>query len=103
MACDIISEIAFGKPFGFVETNSDVGGLVKSFHDGIPLFNFLARIYPFTRWIKETWIGEKYLVAKPEDNYGIGILMKFRDQLITQRIRNIEMGKASHRVDLLQT
>ena len=103
MAYDVISEIAFGKPFGFVETSSDVGGLVQGFHDGLPMFGLLARLYPFTNWIKKTWIGERFFVAKPEDNSGIGMLMKFRDKLVTQRIEEIEMGKAGNRVDLLQT
>ncbi|KAF1997721.1 flavonoid 3',5'-hydroxylase [Amniculicola lignicola CBS 123094] len=102
MAYDIISEIGFGAPFGFVDSGSDVGGLIQGFHDGLLPFGLMARLWPFTHWIKSTWIGEKYLVAKPEDDSGIGMLMRFRDKLIIQRQQDLEEGKKG-RVDLLQT
>ena len=103
MAFDFISEIGFGAPFGFVDNGSDIGGLIKGFHEGLPAFGFLARLHPFTSWLKDTWIGEKYLVAKPEDESGIGTMMRFRDKLIEQRLKEIEDGAQGERVDLLQT
>lgn len=62
----------------------------------------MARLYPFTNWVKSTWMG-KYLVASPEQDSGIGTLMRFRDGLIQQRQRDIEDGKTNGRMDLLQT
>ena len=102
MAYDIISEIGFGEPFGFIEKGEDIGGLIQGFHDGLPAFGLLARLHPFTSWVKTTFL-KKYLVAKPADNSGIGVLMRFRDRLIDQRITDIENGKKSDRTDLLQT
>lgn len=101
MAYDIISEIGFGGPFGFVEQETDVGGLIQGFHDGLLPFGLMARLWPFTDFVKKTLLG-KYLVAKPEDNSGIGMLMRFRDGLIKQRLKDLEEGKIE-RVDLLQT
>ncbi|KAH4074020.1 hypothetical protein HBH70_113370 [Parastagonospora nodorum] len=101
MAYDIISEVGFGAPFGFVESGSDVGGLIQGFHDGLVPFGLMARLWPFTNFIKKTPLG-KYLIAKPEDDSGIGMLMRFRDKLMHQRLRDIEEGKVN-RVDLLQT
>ncbi len=103
MAYDIISEVGFGAPIGFVESGTDVGGLIKGLHEGLPAFGLMCRLYPFTTWIKETWVGEKYLVAKPEDDSGIGVLMRFRDKLLDQRMKDIEAGTAGNRIDLLQT
>ena len=103
MAYDVISELGFGAPFGFIETGSDVGGLIKGFHDGLPAFGLMARLYPFTAWIKKTWIGQRYLVITPESDSGIGALMRFRDKVLAQRIRDIEVEKTDGRVDLLQT
>lgn len=103
MAYDIISEIGFGAPFGFVDSGSDVGGLIQGFHDGLPAFGLMARLHPFTTWIKNTWVGEKYLVAKPEDQTGIGTLMRFRDRLIDERLADIAAGTTGGRIDLLQT
>ncbi|KAF7617488.1 hypothetical protein AFLA_006409 [Aspergillus flavus NRRL3357] len=102
VAYDVISEIGFGAPFGFIEQGKDVGGLIQGFHDGLPAFGLLARLHPFTSWMKTTFM-KKYLVAKPEDNTGIGVLMRFRDRLIEQRLREIAEGKDVGRVDLLQT
>lgn len=102
MAYDIISEIGFGAPFGFIEQGQDVGGLIQGFHDGLPAFGLLARLHPFTSWIKTTFL-KKYLVATPADNTGIGVLMRFRDSLIRERINHIKEGKTLDRVDLLQT
>ncbi|MCJ1405623.1 hypothetical protein MMC11_008851 [Xylographa trunciseda] len=103
MAYDIISEVGFGAPFGFVKSATDVGGLIQGFHDGLPAFGFLSRMHPFTGWVKTTWIGEKFLVAKPEDESGIGTLMRFRDRLLDKRIKDIAAGATGGRIDLLQT
>lgn len=102
MAYDVISEVGFGRAFGFVEQGQDVGGLIQGFHDGLPAFGLLARLHPFTSWMKTTFL-KKYLVATPTDDSGIGVLMRFRDKLISERIQHIEEGKNLNRVDLLQT
>lgn len=52
--------------------------------------------------MKSTFLG-KYLVASPEQDSGIGTLMRFRDRLITQRYQAIADGATDGRVDLLQT
>ncbi|KAL5333709.1 cytochrome P450 [Aspergillus crustosus] len=73
MTYDIISEVGFGAPFGFVEKGVD------------------------TTFLK------KYLVANPEDDSGIGVLMRFRDDLIEQRVQDLKTAKDIRRIDLLQT
>lgn len=102
MAYDIISEIGFGSPLGFTDAGEDVDGLIQGFHDGMTVFGLLGRLHPFTSWFKHTWLGQKYLVAKPEDTKGVGVLMKVRDRLLDERIRAIEEGTLGDRVDLLQ-
>ena len=99
----MIGEIGFGAPFGFIKTASDVGGMIKAFEDGAPIFGLLGRLYPFTIWIKKTWVGKKYLVAKPEDKSGWGTFMRLRDKIIDQRRRDLKAGSLGGRVDLLQT
>lgn len=102
MAYDVISEVGFGEAIGFIEQEKDVDGLIQGFHDGLPAFGLMCRLHPFVSWIKTTFLG-KYLVAKPEDPSGIGILMRTRDKLLYQRIDDIKSGKPIDRVDLLQT
>ncbi|KAK6221971.1 hypothetical protein LQW54_001191 [Pestalotiopsis sp. IQ-011] len=101
MAYDIISEVGFGAPFGFIQQAKDVEGLIQGFHDGLVPFGLMARLYPFTNWMKSTFLG-KYMVASPEQQSGIGTLMRFRDKLIKQRYEDIESGKTDGRIDLLQ-
>jgi cytochrome P450 len=102
MAYDIISEVGFGAPFGFVKEGKDVEGLIQGFHDGLTPFGIMARLHPFTNWVKSTFLG-KYMVASPEQDSGIGTLMRFRDRLIAQRFKDIENGSTGGRIDLLQT
>ncbi|KAI0129545.1 flavonoid 3',5'-hydroxylase [Xylariales sp. AK1849] len=102
MAYDIISEVGFGAPFGFVEQGIDVEGLIQGLHDGLVPFGLMARLYPFTNWVKSSFL-RKHLVAAPEQESGIGTLMRFRDKLIKQRYEDIEAGKTAGRIDLLQT
>ncbi|KAK7991729.1 cytochrome P450 oxidoreductase [Apiospora saccharicola] len=83
MAYDIISEVGFGAPFGFIDQETDVGGLIQGFHDGLVAFGIMARL--------------------PEQDSGIGTLMRFRDKLIAKRYADIENGKTGGRIDLLQT
>ena len=87
---------------GFVDSGKDVDGLIQGFHDGLPAFGLMGRLWPLTYELKNTFL-EKYMVAKPEDQSGIGMLMRFRDKLLAQRRRDIEEGKAGDRIDLLQT
>lgn len=101
MAYDIVSEIGFGKPFGFVPAGNDIDGLIQGFHDGMTPFGLLARFHPFTTWIKTTPLA-RFFVAGPEDNSGIGVLMRYRDKLYDQRVKDIESGKTAERVDILQ-
>jgi hypothetical protein len=93
MAYDIVSEIGFGRAFGFVDAAADVGGLIRDFHDGMMAFGLLARFHPFTTWVKQTTLGKRILVATPQDDSGIGVLMRYRDKLLEERLRDIEEGK----------
>lgn len=102
LAYDVVSSVGFGKPFGFIEQSKDVGGLIQGFHDGLLLFGVMARLYPFTEWIKKTFL-QRFFVATPEQKNGIGALMRFRDGLIAQRFKDIEAGKTDGRMDILQT
>lgn len=94
--------LTIGKPLGFVETGKDVSGLIKSWHDGLWGLTLMSRLYPMTAWVKRTPL-DRYLVASPNQNYGIGVIMKFRDQIIEQRMRDVEEGKLQEndKVDFL--
>lgn len=102
LAYDIVSSVGFGAPFGFIEQEKDVGGLIQGFHDGMVPFGVMSRLYPFTEWAKSSFL-QNYFVASPEKKNGIGALMRFRDSLIERRYKDIEAGTTDGRMDLLQT
>jgi hypothetical protein len=101
MTYDVLAEVGFGEPFGFVETASDVGGLIQGFRDALPYVGTMARLYPLMVFVKKTFLG-KYLVATPEQKSGIGDVMRFRDRMFEQRLKDIENGTAGERVDFVQ-
>jgi cytochrome P450 len=101
MAYDVMSEVAFGAPFGFVAKGGDVAGLIKGLRDGLIPFATMARLYPLTNLVKKTWLGNRLFVVKPEHENGFGALMRFRDRLIEKRLQDLAEGKTV-RFDLLQ-
>ena len=100
MAYDVVTDIGFGAPFGFIEQGRDVAGLIRAMHDGILPFGIMARMWPLMDWLKSTWVG-KYLVTTPEDKNGFGAMMRFRDALIAKRLADLDRGEKD-RVDILQ-
>jgi len=72
---DTISELAFGEKFGSMKSGSDITGLAEALHDGAMAFALMGRLYPITKLIKKTFIGDKYLIPKSGDPNGIGTIM----------------------------
>ena len=98
----MLADVAFGAPFGFIKTTTDVNGLIKEYRAGLPLAGVLMRLYPFTQWIRDTWFGKKFMIISPKDKSGWGFLMRFRDQLIDRRRKELKDGTFDGRTDLLQ-
>ncbi|KAJ5741058.1 hypothetical protein N7493_000930 [Penicillium malachiteum] len=73
LAYDVISEAVYGAPFGFIEQGKDI------------------KITPL----------KKYLVVKSTDDSGMGVLLRFRDNLIDKRLEDMKMGKHIDKVDFL--
>lgn len=102
VAFDTISEVGFGQALGFVEKEEDVGGLIRSVHDGIQVFGIIAHLYPFVEWLT-TGPFKGFFAATPDMKNGMGQLMRWRDKIINARITEIEEGVRRDRVDLLQS
>ena len=101
MTFDTVSEIAFGASIGFTDKGADVDGLIKGFHQALPLAGALPRVYPLIELINKTPL-RKYLQPNPEDNSGLGLLMRVRDKLLADRLEAIKSGTTAGRIDLLQ-
>lgn len=70
---DVISDIAFGKPFGNLEADQDVSSYIQAVQEAVPLAIFLAtfpglcRVF-FSSMLKRFW-------PKTTDKVGLGKLM----------------------------
>jgi hypothetical protein len=102
LAYDIISELGFGAPVGFIEAGCDRQNIIMNLHHGLRVKAFFNRLYPFVKFVQKTGIGRSYFQSSPGDSSGLGILMKLRDNLIQKRLKDLEDGKEC-RTDLLQT
>lgn len=76
-AYDVVSDVAFGKALGFVESNSDVFGLLKMFQQGIPITAVFTKL-PTLAWFFRVTGLKGLLKPKPSQKYGIGGLMHVR-------------------------
>lgn len=102
LAYDVISDIAFGAPLGFIDTGSDVADLIKGLHTGWALFGFLARCYPFKDYLGKSWVMKKLLIPSKNANSGFDILLRTRDRLLKERCAKIAEGRHQGRQDMLQ-
>jgi len=66
----------------------------------MPIFGLMSILWPFTEWIKTTLLG-RYLVSSPQDNAGFGVALRFRDEVVEQRLKDIAAGKVDDRKDFL--
>jgi hypothetical protein len=101
LAYDIISEIGFGAPVGFIEAGADTQDIIPNLHYGLHVKAILNRLYPLIKFVQTTGIGRSFFATNPGDP-GLGTLMMLRDQLIKKRLQDLESGKEAQ-ADLLNT
>ncbi|KAL9076204.1 MAG: hypothetical protein Q9157_003761 [Trypethelium eluteriae] len=104
LAFDVISDIAFGAPLGFIAAATDIGDLIRGLHTGWALFGFLARAYPLKAYLsRSSWLLRKLgLVPSRDANIGFGILLRTRDRVLRERLAALRAGAQPERQDLLQ-
>lgn len=73
LTLDIISEIAFGKAFGFVDADDDVFSYIQTTESTIPVM-ILVGAFPWLMKIIQSPIL-KSLMPKDTDAYGLGKIM----------------------------
>lgn len=98
----VISEVAFGKPLGFMASNSDVHNLIASAHNGLVVLVTLAR----SDWLKKAVrhpLVMKYFTPAMSKETGIGRLLEERDTIVAERINEQSTGAhIGKRADLMQ-
>ena len=98
---DVITDLAFGKALGFVDSGRDIFQLIRSFEVGMSFLGPLAKMYPFTQRVLSSWIGRTFLMPSEKDKLGFGAMMRVAHELFQQRLEDLEHHRAV-RPDLLQ-
>ncbi|KAH0604881.1 uncharacterized protein H6S33_006549 [Morchella sextelata] len=91
---DLISELGYGKKFGFMETGGDVNGYQESMHHNSPMFPILAA---FPTLAALLGVVIKYL-PPPKSATGIGHLFGLAKKIIADRRASTS---SSNKKDLL--
>lgn len=73
LTLDLIGEIAFGKPFGFIEKDEDVFAYIETTESTIPVM-MLVSAFPFLAKVFQSPLL-KSLMPKKTDSYGLGKIM----------------------------
>lgn len=87
---DVISELTFGRRFGFIEKGEDFHNLVSGLLLGLPLIGLTQRIKFLNSLFTSDWVANK-VNPRPTDKSGIGAVMGYRDKLLAQRVEGGEM------------
>jgi cytochrome P450 len=83
-ALDVISDIAFGQPFGFLDTDADVHDYIKTQEALLPIFEWFSTLPSLERLTRIRWIS-RLLMPKPTDEKGLGRLMGVAEKIVNQR------------------
>ncbi|KAI9789482.1 MAG: hypothetical protein M1816_006024 [Peltula sp. TS41687] len=97
-AYDMICQLSFGEPIGFIKEGRDVENLIDNFHKMAPFAAVVGALPWIARPILESSIGRWLLMPRPGDNTGTGKIMAFRDGLLKERLEN---PSAHHKGDFL--
>jgi cytochrome P450 len=83
-ALDVISDIAFGQPFGFLESDSDVYDYIKTQEALLPIFEWFSTLPSLERLTRVGWVS-KLIMPKPTDKKGLGRLMGVAEKIVNER------------------
>ena len=73
----MISDLTFGRKFGFMEKEEDFHNLLSGLLIGFPLAGLTQRIKFLNTLLTSKWIADK-VMPRPTDKYGIGAVMGVR-------------------------
>ena len=73
---DVISALAFGKKFGFLENNEDVFEYIRTTEENLPAMTFIALVPALSNFIRLPWIWA-LLGPSTKDKLGLGKILGF--------------------------
>jgi len=81
---DVITDMAFRKPFGFLKADADVYGYITTQEMLLPVFEWLSAIPTLSKIAKNRWIAP-YVMPKPTDKEGLGYMMGIAKKTVEER------------------
>lgn len=75
---DIISDVAFGEPIGFLVRNEDVNGYCQVVEKALPAFEWAAALPMMNRLVRLP-VLKKMIMPSPQDVSGVGMIMGYVD------------------------
>ncbi|KAK4118520.1 cytochrome P450 [Parathielavia appendiculata] len=81
---DVITKVAYGKEFGYLERDEDVFHAIQGAEEGIPFLVVLAEL-PFLGWLfTRPWVL-KLVGPKKTDEKGLGRMLGIAEKVVTKR------------------
>ncbi|EZF33938.1 hypothetical protein H109_05523 [Trichophyton interdigitale MR816] len=100
LAVDMITHICFGKPMGFVKTDSDVSDFLKTIESQLPIvqhFSVIIEINDLLHWLVGLPFMRRLIVPSSQDKSGIGIIMGITRNEVEKR----QQSKSEPKKDML--
>ncbi|OAA72581.1 Cytochrome P450 [Cordyceps fumosorosea ARSEF 2679] len=86
LASDAVTLLITGKALGFIESASDVRNLLYCKDNTFHWIKFLAITETLSWYVRNTWIGRSFVMARPTDTTGVGPFMRERDCIMASAI-----------------
>jgi hypothetical protein len=99
LAIDVVMDMSFGSPLGFVREATDVGGLIQSMRDMFVAVVVMLNLPGVVRVIQWPLLFH-FMGPKETDKTGMGAVMDFANRAVKKRV---EKGNEENRRDILQT
>ncbi|KAI9676946.1 MAG: hypothetical protein M1817_006785 [Caeruleum heppii] len=88
LTVDVITHLCFGKPLGFVETDSDVHGFLATIETQLPIVQHFSVILELNtimlRIMDVKWL-KRFLAPSSRDKTGIGMIMGISRRVVDER------------------
>ncbi|MCJ1362717.1 hypothetical protein MMC16_001823 [Acarospora aff. strigata] len=84
---DVITDIAYGKAFGYLSKDEDVYGYIETVEAVGPFLNFMSVVPALQKFLSIRWI--RWLIGPSvKDKNGMGKLMAVAQQVVSERFGN---------------
>ncbi|KAI0407181.1 cytochrome P450 [Xylaria palmicola] len=76
LTLDVITQVAFGKAFGFLERDDDINGYCRVAEEALPVFEWLGVFGTLNKMIRLPGI-RNLVMPRPTDKTGVGMMMGY--------------------------